>query len=92
MEDLNDYIGQARLYAVQYNHGDTAGIEILAKIAHEAEAAKQKLRKIGIGWTGLSLLKTVDEVDDEIKRLRAEIKLWKTAHMLAIRALNNSVL
>ena len=59
---LEEYITQAKRYAEEYANGDPSGIELLARIAYEADEAKQQLRAAGFGWTGLSLLKTVEEV------------------------------
>ncbi len=70
MMTLDDYIEQAKQCAVDYKNGDERGIELLAKIAYESEQAKQKLRELGFGWTGLSLPRTVDQIKDP--RLDAE--------------------
>ncbi len=59
---IEDYISQAKRYAEEYERGDSSGIELLARIACEAEEAKQKLRAAGIGYTGMSLLRSVEEV------------------------------
>ena len=59
---LDDYIGHAKQCAQDYAAGDSTGLELLARIAFEADEAKHKLRISGYGWTGLSLLKTVEEV------------------------------
>lgn len=87
--DLDDYIQQAKRYAVLYvNSGNMDGIELLAQIAHESEEAKQKLRKMGYGYTGLSISKTVDEVINKIVALEIEIETYKRAHAVAIGALS----
>ena len=41
--------------------GKAAQIDLLSKLLEEADEAKQELRNKGYGWTGLSLLKTIQE-------------------------------
>ena len=38
---------------------DYDSIDLLARMLYESEDAKNELRKLGYGWTGLSLLDTV---------------------------------
>lgn len=59
---LDDYVEQAKRCARRYADGDSDGIELLARIVFEADQAKQKLREMGFGWSGLSLLHTVYEI------------------------------
>lgn len=42
--------------------GDPSSLALLAKFCAEADDAKQELRRLGYGWTGLGLRATVDLV------------------------------
>lgn len=48
-------------------NADDENIEMLAELLAESEKAKQLLRDKGYGWTGLSLLQTIDEEIPNIK-------------------------
>lgn len=56
-KDYKDHIIQI------VTNNNIKAVEILAELIYQADQAKQVLRDKGYGWTGLSLLKTVqDEV------------------------------
>lgn len=46
---------------LSYSH-DSSGIDLLATHLEECDKAKQALRDKGYGWTGLSILETVNQV------------------------------
>lgn len=53
------------MFATDALDGKPENLDRLAKQLEEEDAAKQCLRDKGYGWTGLSLLKTVQLVPDE---------------------------
>lgn len=45
--------------ARRHDNGDSELLDLLVRVLREQDRAKQVLRDKGHGWTGLSLLKTV---------------------------------
>jgi len=53
--------------------GDYEALDLLAQVLEEQNLAKQKLRGMGFGCTGMGLLETVGEVQGFLDIVREEI-------------------
>lgn len=47
------------------DNGDLSGLDLLGEYLEECDLAKQELRNLGYGWTGLGILKTVKQITNE---------------------------
>lgn len=61
LKDYKEMIAEAIYNA---DHGDIKFLDRIAESLQEADDAKQVLRDKGYGWNGLSLLETVQAVED----------------------------
>ena len=52
--------------------GDGEIVELIARVLHEQDAAKNRLRQKGYGWIGLPIVETVDLVPDAARTPRGE--------------------